>query len=102
MKLLVADKLSERHLDDFAALGLEISYRPELSAAELPSALAGVAVLVVRSTQVSAEAIETAGETLRDLRVAEITKLDVRLDNGRIVEYRARVMISFKFEGAED
>lgn len=47
-------------------------------------------------------AIETASETLRDLRVAEITKLDVRLDDGEIVEYRARVMISFKFEGAED
>ncbi len=47
-------------------------------------------------------AIETASESLRDLRVAEITKLDVRLDDGEIVEYRARVMISFKFEGAED
>lgn len=47
-------------------------------------------------------AIETAGESLRDLRVAEITKLDVRLDDGEIVEYRARVMISFKFEGADD
>ena len=40
-------------------------------------------------------AIETAGTTVRDLRVAEITKLDVRLDEGKIVEYRARVMISF-------
>ncbi len=47
-------------------------------------------------------AIETAGESLRDLRVAEITKLDVRLDDGEIVEYRARVMISFKFEGDDD
>jgi flavin-binding protein dodecin len=47
-------------------------------------------------------AIETAGESLRDLRVAEITKLDVRLDDGEIVEYRARVMISFKFEGVDD
>ena len=47
-------------------------------------------------------AIETAGESLRDLRVAEITKLDVRLDDGEIVEYRARVMISFKFEGTDD
>lgn len=47
-------------------------------------------------------AIETAGESLRDLRVAEITKLDVRLDDGEIVEYRARVMISFKFEGSDD
>ena len=43
-------------------------------------------------------AIETAGTTVRDLRVAEITKLDVRLDEGKIVEYRARVMISFKYE----
>jgi flavin-binding protein dodecin len=47
-------------------------------------------------------AIETAGETLRDLRVAEITKLDVRLDDGEVVEYRARVMISFKFESGEE
>jgi flavin-binding protein dodecin len=47
-------------------------------------------------------AIETAGESLRDLRVAEITKLDVRLDDGEIVEYRARVMISFKFEGGDE
>lgn len=47
-------------------------------------------------------AIETAGESLRDLRVAEITKLDVRLDDGEIVEYRARVMISFKYEKDED
>ena len=45
------------------------------------------------------KAVETAGETLRDLRVAEITKLDMRLDEtGAIVEYRARVMISFKYE----
>ena len=46
-------------------------------------------------------AIEMAGESLRDLRVAEITKLDIRLDDGEIVEYRARVMISFKYEGNE-
>lgn len=44
-------------------------------------------------------AVETAGETLRDLRVAEITKLDMRLDDkGEVTEFRARVMISFKFE----
>ncbi len=46
-------------------------------------------------------AIETAGESLRDLRVAEVTKLDIRLDDGEIVEYRARVMVSFKYEGGE-
>lgn len=46
-------------------------------------------------------AIEMAGESLRDLRVAEVTKLDIRLDDGEIVEYRARVMVSFKYEGSE-
>ncbi|MEZ4516442.1 MAG: dodecin family protein [Chloroflexota bacterium] len=44
-------------------------------------------------------AVETAGESIRDLRVAEITKLDMRLnDDGEVVEFRARVMISFKYE----
>ena len=44
-------------------------------------------------------AVETASESLRDLRVAEITKFDLRLDEtGKIIEYRTRVMISFKFE----
>ncbi len=43
-------------------------------------------------------AIEAAGASLRDLRVAEITKLDIRLDDDEIIEYRARVMISFKYE----
>ena len=46
-------------------------------------------------------AIETAGASLRDLRVAEITKLDIRLDDDEIVEYRARVMISFKYDSSE-
>jgi dodecin len=48
------------------------------------------------------QAVETASESLRDLRVAEITKLDIRLEDGEIVEYRARVMISFKYEGSDD
>src|SRR5688572_22182639 len=61
MKLLVADKFSEKHLDQFRALGLDVAYQPELSAADLPGALAGVAVLVVRSTEVTAKAIEAAG-----------------------------------------
>ena len=60
MKLLVADKFSEKHLDDFRALGLEVDYRPELSAAALPGALAGVQILVVRSTEVTAAAVEGA------------------------------------------
>ncbi|MFO7684147.1 MAG: dodecin family protein [Chloroflexota bacterium] len=45
-------------------------------------------------------AVDKANESLRDLRVAEIIKLDMRLENGQVVEYRARVALSFKFEGA--
>jgi flavin-binding protein dodecin len=43
-------------------------------------------------------AIESAAKTLRDLRVAEITKLDMKIDNGKVVAYRARVSMSFKYE----
>ena len=45
-------------------------------------------------------AVETASHSLRDLRIAEVTKLDMRLDdNGKVVAYRARVSLSFKYEG---
>ena len=43
-------------------------------------------------------AVETAGKSLRDLRVAEIEKLDMKVENGRVVAYRARVSLSFKYE----
>ena len=43
-------------------------------------------------------AVETAGSSLRDLRVAEISKLDVRIDAGKVVAFRARVQLSFKYE----
>jgi dodecin len=43
-------------------------------------------------------AVETAAETLRDLRVGEVVKLDVTIDDGRVTSYRARVAISFKYE----
>jgi hypothetical protein len=44
-------------------------------------------------------AVERATQTLRDLRIAEVTKLDMRVENGKVVAYRARVNISFKYEG---
>jgi flavin-binding protein dodecin len=40
-------------------------------------------------------AIETAAKTLRDLRVAEVGQLDVKIENGKVVAYRARVALSF-------
>jgi len=47
----------------------------------------------------TASAVALASESLRDLRIAEVTQLDVQIDNGRIVNYRAKVSVSFKFEG---
>jgi flavin-binding protein dodecin len=44
-------------------------------------------------------AVKTAGATLRDLRIAEVTKLDVRIDDGGIAQFRARLALSFKYEG---
>ena len=43
-------------------------------------------------------AVKTAAGTLRDLRIAEISKLDMKVEDGKVVAYRARVRISFKFE----
>jgi flavin-binding protein dodecin len=43
-------------------------------------------------------AVETAAGTLRDLRIAEIVKLDMKVEAGKVRAYRARVMLSFKYE----
>lgn len=43
-------------------------------------------------------AVETASHTLRDLRVAEVTKTDVVIENGKIALFRARVSLSFKYQ----
>ena len=42
--------------------------------------------------------VERASKTLRDLRVAEVDQLDVKIDKGTVVAYRARVKLSFKYE----
>jgi dodecin len=46
----------------------------------------------------TAAAINRAAKTLRDLRVAEVLKLDVQLKNGKIEAYRSRISVSFKYE----
>lgn len=48
----------------------------------------------------AANAVEIASKTLRDLRIAEIEELDMQLENGKIRAYRARVKLSFKYEGS--
>jgi len=43
-------------------------------------------------------AVETAASSLRDLRVAEVTKMDVKVENGKVTAFRTRVALSFKYE----
>lgn len=47
------------------------------------------------------DVIETSTKSLRDLRIAEVDQLDMPIENGKIVEYRARVKFSFKYEGSD-
>ena len=43
-------------------------------------------------------AVETAAGTLRDLRIAEVVKMDVKIEDGKVLEFRARLQLSFKYE----
>ena len=46
--------------------------------------------------------ISTAAKSLRDIRIAEVKELDVRIENNKVVEYRAKVRLSFKYEKESD
>jgi dodecin len=52
--------------------------------------------------QAAASAVETASQTLRDLRIAEVIKLDLQIEEGRVRAYRARVQVSFKYSRGGD
>jgi flavin-binding protein dodecin len=69
----------------------------------MPDSVYKVIELVGTSTQswedAAKHAVETASKSLDDLRIAEVAKLDMRVENGKIVAYRARVHLSFKYKG---
>jgi flavin-binding protein dodecin len=69
----------------------------------MPESVYKVIELVGTSTQswekAAAAAVERAAKTLRDLRVAEISQLDMQLKDGKVQAYRAKVKVSFKYEG---
>jgi flavin-binding protein dodecin len=48
----------------------------------------------------AANAVEQATKSLRDLRVAKVVSLDMHMEKGKIIAYRAKLKVSFKFEGA--
>ncbi len=68
----------------------------------MPDSIYKIIELVGTSTEswedAAKHAVETAAKTLDDLRIAEVDKLDMRLENGKVVAYRARVHLSFKFK----
>ena len=58
---------------------------------------------VIGTSEVSWEdaarnAVQTAAGSLRDLRIAEIEKLDVKIEDGKVVQFRARLALSFKYD----
>jgi flavin-binding protein dodecin len=48
----------------------------------------------------AAAAVEQAGKSLRDLRIAEVIKLDMKVEDGKVAAYRARINVSFKYQGS--
>jgi flavin-binding protein dodecin len=78
------------------------THREELHMAE---SVYKVIELVGTSTEswekAAAAAVRRAAKTLRDLRVAEVKELDIQLKDGKIESYRAKVKVSFKYEGKE-
>jgi hypothetical protein len=69
----------------------------------MPDSVYKVIELVGTSTKswedAATTAVNRAGESLRDLRVAEVVELDMQLDQGKVEAYRAKVKVSFKYEG---
>jgi flavin-binding protein dodecin len=50
----------------------------------------------------AAAAVETAAQSLRDLRIAEVVELDLQIEDGKVRAYRAKVKVSFKYQHHED
>jgi flavin-binding protein dodecin len=71
----------------------------------MPESVYKVIELVGTSTEswekAATAAIARAGESLRDLRVAEVSELDMQLQDGKVQAYRAKVKVSFKYSGGQ-
>jgi flavin-binding protein dodecin len=69
----------------------------------MPESVYKIIELVGTSTEswekAAQAAVARAGQTLRDIRIAEVTDLDMQIQDGRVQAYRAKVKVSFKYEG---
>jgi len=83
--------------------GQRNSHIPNMEDMVMPDSVYKVIELVGTSDksweEATKNAVERAGQTLRDLRIVEISKLDVKVEDNKVVAYRARVNVSFKYEG---
>lgn len=72
----------------------------------MPDSVYKIITLVGTSTEswekAATKAVETASKTLKDLRIAEIEELDMQIENGKVMNYRAKVRLSFKYHGKEE
>ncbi len=84
MKILVADKFSESHLDQLRKLGCEVTYNPTVKAEDLPTLIAPYEVLVVRSKQVATDTIKAGSQLVVILRAgAGVNTIDVKTASAR-------------------
>ncbi|MCK4273709.1 MAG: dodecin domain-containing protein [Dehalococcoidales bacterium] len=71
----------------------------------MPNSVYKIITLVGSSTEswqkAATNAVEMASKTLKDLRIAEIEELDMQIDDGKVISYRAKVRVSFKYHGKE-
>ncbi len=71
----------------------------------MPESVYKIVELVGTSTEswekaaAAAAAVQRAGKSLRDLRIAEVAQLDLQIEKGKVKAYRARLKVSFKYEG---
>lgn len=84
MKILIADKFSENHLDRLKKLGCDVTYNPSVKAEELPKLIGSSKILVVRSKQVAADTIQAGDQLAVILRAgAGVNTIDVKTASAR-------------------
>jgi dodecin len=71
----------------------------------MPNSVYKIITLIGTSTEswekAASAAVEQAGKSLKDLRIAEVEELDMQIDDGKVLAYRAKVRVSFKYHGKE-
>jgi flavin-binding protein dodecin len=77
----------------------------EIQEVAMPNSVYKIITLVGTSTEswekAAVNAVEAASKTLKDLRIAEVEELDMQIDDGKVLAFRAKVRVSFKYHGKE-